>query len=213
MACSDVSAVPPLESRAGGSYYGPSHPTHGALTMWQIMAFFVGALLLALFSRRVFSNLRSHGFFRFLAFVSGWAVITISAPRWFQDLLSARQIVSWLLLIGSALLAASGFYLLKAVGKPSPKGTSTDFAFEQTSRLVTTGPFRYIRHPLYASLILLVWGAMLKSGSLASIFFTLLATGFLFITARAEEEENLERFGEAYAEYMERTKMFVPGVF
>jgi len=181
--------------------------------MWQIMAFFVGALLLALFSRRVFSNLRSHGFFRFLAFVSGWAVITISASRWFQDLLSARQIVSWLLLIGSALLAASGFYLLKAVGKPSPKGTSTNFAFEQTSRLVTTGPFRYIRHPLYASLILLVWGAMLKSGSLASIFFTLLATGFLFIAARVEEEENLERFGETYAEYMERTKMFVPGVF
>jgi protein-S-isoprenylcysteine O-methyltransferase Ste14 len=181
--------------------------------MWQIMVFFLGSLVIVGFSRRVFEDLRSHGFFRFLAFEAVWAIVTINATWWFQDVFSVRQIVSWLLLFGSLGLAISGFTLLRTAGKAASRRPSTNFAFEQTARLVTTGPYRYIRHPLYTSLILLAWGAALKSGSLVSIFFSLLATGFLYYTALMEEDENLERFGESYAEYMTSTRMFVPGVF
>jgi protein-S-isoprenylcysteine O-methyltransferase Ste14 len=181
--------------------------------MWLIMLFFVGSLVIIGFSWRVFSNPRSHGFFRFLAFEAIWAVITINVPWWFRDVLSARQIVSWILLLGSLALAISGFYLLRAAGRRPVKESSTNYAFEETSRLVTTGPYHYIRHPLYTSLILLAWGAALKSGSLASVFFSLLAAGLLYFAALAEEEENLDRFGESYAEYMTGTQMFIPGVF
>lgn len=181
--------------------------------MWQIMLFLLGALVIAGISWRVFSNLRSHGFFRFLAFEAMWAVIVINIPWWFHDVLSLRQVVSWTLLLGSLGLAISGFFLLLTAGRSSGKRSSTNFAFEQTSRLVTAGPYRYIRHPLYTSLILLVWGTAFKTGSFASIFFSLLATGFLYLTALLEEEENLERFGEAYVKYMDSTRMFVPGVF
>jgi protein-S-isoprenylcysteine O-methyltransferase Ste14 len=183
------------------------------VAVWQIMLFLLGALIIAGISWRVFSNLRSHGFFRFLAFEAMWAVIVINVPWWFHDFLSLRQIVSWILLLGSLGVAISGFLLLLSAGRSTEKKPSTNFAFEQTSRLVTTGPYRYIRHPLYASLILLVWGSALKTGSFASIFFSLLATGFLYLTALLEEEENLDRFGEAYVEYMAHTRMFVPGVF
>ncbi len=181
--------------------------------MWQIMVFFLGAIVIAGFSWRFFSAVRSYGFFRFLAFESLWAVMAINLPWWFLNVLSARQIVSWTLLLGSLCLAISGFYLLLTAGRPSKKGSPTQFAFEHTSRLVTAGPYRYIRHPLYTSLILLVWGITLKGGSFFSIFFSLLATGFLYLTALAEEQENLDRFGKAYADYMTGTRMFVPGVF
>lgn len=36
---------------------------------------------------------------------------------------------------------------------------------------------------------------------------------FLYLTARAEERENLTKFGERYVEYMGRTKMFLPLFF
>jgi protein-S-isoprenylcysteine O-methyltransferase Ste14 len=193
--------------------YAAEYQTGSNDTMWLIMLFFLGSLVIIGFSWRVFSNPRSHGFFRFLAFEAIWAVITINVQWWFRDVLSASQIVSWIFLLGSLGLAISGFQLLRAASGHSVKESSTNYAFEQTSRLVTSGPYRYIRHPLYTSLILLAWGAALKSGSLASIFFSLLATGLLYLTALAEEEENLERFGETYAKYMTSTRMFVPGVF
>jgi protein-S-isoprenylcysteine O-methyltransferase Ste14 len=181
--------------------------------MWQIMAFFLGALGLAVISRRVFADPRSHGFFRFLAFLAIWAIIVINAPRWFSNVLSPAQIVSWILLLGSLGLAASGFIALHKHGKPRPAISSTDFAFEQTTHLVMTGPYRFIRHPLYASLILLAWGSALKYGTAPVLLFGLLATALLYLTARAEEYENLERFGSSYEEYISRTRMFVPGLF
>ena len=181
--------------------------------MWQIMAFFIGALGIAVISRRVLADPRSHGFFRFLAFLAIWAIIVINAPRWFSDVLSPAQIVSWILLLGSAGLAASGFILLHRQGEPRSAVSSTDFTFEQTTRIVTKGPYRFIRHPLYASLILLAWGSVLKHGTVPVLLFGFLATALLYLTAQAEEYENLERFGSSYEEYMSRTRMFVPGLF
>ena len=52
-----------------------------------------------------------------------------------------------------------------------------------------------------------------QSGSFAGIFFAVLSTGLLYLTALTEELQNLERFGETYEKYMTETRMFVPGVF
>ena len=84
---------------------------------------------------------------------------------------------------------------------------------EKTTRLVTTGAFRYIRHPLYSSLLLLAWGVFFKNPSWAGICLALGATAFLVATAMVEEAENLLYFGPVYREYMRRTKMFIPYLF
>lgn len=85
-----------------------------------------------------------------------------------------------------------------------------EYRFERTSQLVTSGIYRYIRHPLYASLFYGTWGAMLKevnwlTGAVAGV-----TSVFLYMTARVEERENLEHFGESYQDYRRRTKMFIP---
>ena len=179
--------------------------------MWQIMVFFLGALVIAGFSWRSFSIMRSYRFFRFLAFVSLWAVTVINLPWWSVDFSSAIQIVSWVLLLGFLALAIWGFSLLLTAGSSATQDSPP--GFRRTSRLVTTGPFRYMRHPLYASFILFGWGEALMSRTFFGVFFALLVTGLFYLTALLEEEENLERFGEAYVEYMKTTRMFVPGVF
>ena len=67
---------------------------------------------------------------------------------------------------------------------------------------------------MYASLLALACCAWLKDPlGLGSIALTVGVSGFLIATAMAEERENLLRFGAAYADYMKRTKRFVPFLF
>jgi protein-S-isoprenylcysteine O-methyltransferase Ste14 len=92
---------------------------------------------------------------------------------------------------------------LLTIGRP--KG-----GFEETTTLVLRGAYKYIRHPLYASLLLLGWGTFFKGPSLLGGSLALVISSFLIATARAEEAENLGKFGSDYAHYMQSTKMFIP---
>jgi len=149
---------------------------------------------------------QSHGFYRFFAFESILILILLNAGHWFSAPFAPHQIVSWVLLIGSLFLVLHGFYLLRVVGQPEGQ-------IEDTTRLVTVGAYRYIRHPLYSSLLLLGWGAFFKAPSLTGLLLAGVATASLVATARVEEAENRQKFGEAYAAYMKTTKRFIPFLF
>ena len=81
-------------------------------------------------------------------------------------------------------------------------------SIETTTNLVTSGVYKYIRHPLCSSLILLSAVTLIKNPSLLAASLFCGAAVFLYATARIEEIENLLKFGENYAVYMKRTKMF-----
>ncbi len=156
----------------------------------------------------VFTLIRPHPyrFTRFLAFVSLLGLIFLNADRWFVDPFSVRQIVSWIFLAGYLFLAVHGFTLIKTEGNPTGD-------FEDTTNLITRRAYRFIRHPLYSSLLLFGLGAFLKGPSLLGGGLV----GALFIgvilTARIEEKHNLERFGEEYQQYMDKTKRFIPYIY
>jgi protein-S-isoprenylcysteine O-methyltransferase Ste14 len=101
-----------------------------------------------------------------------------------------------------------GFYLLRVIGQPEPEGS-----FEDTTTLVTVGAYKYIRHPLYSSLLFLAWGIFFKNVSLLTTLLAVVATVSLVATARVEEQENVAKFGDSYTAYMQQTKMFVPFLF
>jgi protein-S-isoprenylcysteine O-methyltransferase Ste14 len=76
--------------------------------------------------------------------------------------------------------------------------------------LVTTGPYRWVRHPFYVSVLL----SVLSYALLAANWF-IFASGLVLFTmmvlrTRIEEGKLLERFGEEYRRYMERTGAFFP---
>ena len=81
---------------------------------------------------------------------------------------------------------------------------------EDTSVLVIKGIYKYIRHPLYSSLLLLGWGIFFKNLSLLSGGLVLATTAFLIATSLVEESENTRRFGADYTAYMKTTKRFIP---
>jgi protein-S-isoprenylcysteine O-methyltransferase Ste14 len=77
--------------------------------------------------------------------------------------------------------------------------------------LVRTGPYRFVRHPLYTGLGFHFAGACIATGNLVLIAGTLLAIyPALVYRARIEERLLRERFGAAYDEYARRVRMLVP---
>jgi protein-S-isoprenylcysteine O-methyltransferase Ste14 len=146
-----------------------------------------------------------HSPYRLLAWEFLLGLLLLNAGPWFRDPFSVRQIASWLLLIASGYLVIEGLRLLRRIGKPRDE-------VEDTTVLVVVGLYKYLRHPLYASLLFLGWGAFLKDPSLLAAVLVVAASAALLVTAKVEEGENVKKFGEPYVDYMKRTKMFVPFV-
>ena len=183
--------------------------------MVRVSVFLVVSVALLVFSRRSLRDWHAHGFHRFFAFELVSALILFNSPVWFYAPLSVCQLVSWFFGAVSIGLAIEGFRLLRVVGRPVPTAAQdTNLRFENTTKLVTVGAYRFIRHPLYASLLGLTICAYLKNPfAMSSIVLALSASGFFIITAVVEERENLKRFGAAYATYMRGTRRFVPFLF
>lgn len=103
------------------------------------------------------------------------------------------------------LIGWSVLNFLRAKGTPVP--------FNPPPRLVTTGPYAFVRNPMLTGVFALLFGfgALLGSVSLLVVFTPL----FIFINVwelKAIEEPELEkRLGEDYNEYRKRTPMFFPG--
>lgn len=174
--------------------------------MFKIIIFIFTSALLTFLSWNSLKSFRSHGFFRFFAFECILILVLINVDFWFHNPLSIRQIISWLLLLMSIFLALHGFYLLRIIGKPREK-------IENTTTLVKVGAYKYIRHPLYSSLFVGAWGAFLKHISILSVMIILLISGFLIATAKVEETENINKFGDEYTDYIKKSKMFIPFLF
>ena len=182
--------------------------------MFKVIIFAVVSLGFVLVSWASFRDVRSHGFFRFFAWECILALILLNIAGWFLSPFSLHQIVSWILLIVSGFLVIHGAYLLRAIGKPESKRKDAYLiGIEKTTVLVTNGAYKYIRHPLYSSLLFLGWGVFFKDPSLVGGILVVIATAFLVVAAKVEEAENIRFFGSAYRTYMKETKMFIPFLF
>jgi len=147
---------------------------------------------------------RYHGITRFFAFESVFILVMLNSRVWFTDPFSPIQLLSWLLLTSSLFFAIYGYILLKSLGKPEGGN------FENTSLIVKTGLYRYIRHPLYLSILLAGTGVMLKDPGTVQLILGVVNLVAVYFTARIEENEMIAKFGEAYRDYMKETKMFIP---
>jgi protein-S-isoprenylcysteine O-methyltransferase Ste14 len=85
---------------------------------------------------------------------------------------------------------------------------------DRSTGLVTTGPYRLVRHPIYLGLVLLTLGQALAFSSWRACLIVLLGVVPTFAwRARAEEALLRRTFGERYALYKRQTKMMIPIFF
>ena len=179
-----------------------------------IVVFIVASLAFVYISRSSLLHPRSHGFYRFIAWEAILAGVLFNLDGWFHDPFSWHQLISWPVLVVSLYLLIHSLVLLKRSGRQDAKRSDAPMLdFEKTTALVTDGIYRYIRHPMYSSLLFLAWGVFFKSPSWVDGLIVMVATLALVATARTEEAEDVRFFGEAYQDYMRRSKRFIPFIF
>jgi protein-S-isoprenylcysteine O-methyltransferase Ste14 len=130
-------------------------------------------------------------------------------PRWLDW--SSVPVPLWLRWAGVPMLLA-GAALLVWTFRSLGKNLTDTVVTRKQHTLVSHGPYRWIRHPLYSSAALLVIAVSLVA---ANWFFFVTGVVLLCVlVARTQTEEaNLvARFGDSYRQYMEQTGRFIPKI-
>ena len=122
---------------------------------------------------------------------------------------SAVPLPDWLRWTGVGLGCVTAFLLLWTLQTLGKNLTDTVVTRKEHT-LVTTGPYQWVRHPFYVCAALITTAASLIS---ANAFFLVIGAFVLLLLGfrtRVEERNLLNRFGEEYRKYMQRTGRFFP---
>jgi protein-S-isoprenylcysteine O-methyltransferase Ste14 len=79
--------------------------------------------------------------------------------------------------------------------------------------LITTGIYRYARHPIYTGVLLMGLGSGLSKGTMGIFILFLALLGFFWFKARQEEKLLTKHFPKEYPAYKKRVKALIPYVF
>lgn len=84
---------------------------------------------------------------------------------------------------------------------------------EEKTKLITDGPFKYNRHPIYSLQILLMMATLASLQTIAAGILFCVHLGLFYFEAYREEEFALTVHKDDYREYMKRTGRFFPGLY
>lgn len=155
---------------------------------------------------------RSQIVWRTVLGVVGFATILVLAPWEYTHMSGPIPRDGWVAWVGIALFAAGIAINVWAMATLRAMYT-VRLAVQQDHRLVTSGPYRIVRHPGYFGFVLALPGMGLALGSLALLAFTVAILLWLVSRIREEEQMLVEKFGETYRAYQRKTKRLIPLVY
>jgi protein-S-isoprenylcysteine O-methyltransferase Ste14 len=154
-----------------------------------------------------------------LQLVAYWAPLIIAFAllgpgEWFEGSLLKERFVPkepWVKELGLAL-AISGVILACWSRQVLGRNWSSVVQLKQGHDLIDSGPYRYVRHPIYTGLLLAFIGTALKVGDWRGLIAVAIVLASFWRKLKVEERWLAEQFGPAYAAYSQRTKALVPGI-
>jgi protein-S-isoprenylcysteine O-methyltransferase Ste14 len=114
-------------------------------------------------------------------------------------------------LVGTVLVAAGIAFAVWARVHLGKNWSGTP-SMKEGHELITSGPYRFVRHPIYTGIILAVLGSALVSGVIWLAIFIIMTANFLY-RIPIEERYMMQLFPGQYPEYKKRTKALVPWVW
>jgi protein-S-isoprenylcysteine O-methyltransferase Ste14 len=146
----------------------------------------------------------------FPVFVGIASVLYIAAPHLMAW--STVDLPDWMrfasLPLGLLVIAGMAW-----VHRSLSKNFSGKLEIRDDHTLVTSGPYRWVRHPMYTAVIALFLAVFLLTANWFIGFGGLLTVGSVILARTPKEEAMLvETFGDAYREYMRRTPRYIPRV-
>ena len=152
---------------------------------------------------------------RFSMVVSSLGLGYIPAIWVFTDFLDGNDYAPnpVLMVLGTAVLVAS-LYLFRLTHKALGKMWSHSLDLREDHKLVTTGIYENVRHPMYSAFWAWALGAALLLPNWVAGFSGLIGFGTLFFLRVGQEEAMMKKeFGEEYEAYSARTKRIIPGIY
>jgi len=135
------------------------------------------------------------------AIVPGWiAFLSIPLLDWFRLIM----VVAGLL---SIVFAVWGY---RALGKNWVHALEVELREKGEDVLVTTGPYRYVRNPIYLGAFILIVAQVLVAANWFVLLPALPIIMVIYMQISGEEATLTEKFGDEYREYMKRTPRLIP---
>lgn len=127
---------------------------------------------------------------------------------------SADYVPSPLLFVLGLLAAAGSLVMFRLTHKALGQMWSVSLQLKENHRLVTTGVYRYLRHPMYTAFWLMAVAQALLLPNWIAGPAGLLGFGFLFFSRIGPEERMMEEaFGEEYRAYRRGTRRIIPFLY
>jgi protein-S-isoprenylcysteine O-methyltransferase Ste14 len=132
-----------------------------------------------------------------------WIPLPVQPPWWLRLALSVLGALIY--------LPALALYLwgLHTLGESFNASSGFGVRLQMTHRLVTIGPFAYLRHPMYLAVILSAWGGLLLYRTWTMLVFAILMFG-LVVRARREEQAMAQAFGRQWELYKRSVPAWIP---
>lgn len=124
---------------------------------------------------------------------------------------SALPFPTWLRWIGVALGIVS-LPLLLWIHQTLGKYWRTTLELREQHRMVTDGPYRWVRHPMYTQSITFFTALSLVSANPLMVLSTIIEITLILTRIRKEERMMIERFGDQYHNYVKRTGRLLPRI-
>jgi protein-S-isoprenylcysteine O-methyltransferase Ste14 len=128
-------------------------------------------------------------------------------PAWMAW--SSVRVPLWSMWAGVPILLA-GAVLLVWTFRSLGKNLTDTVVTRKQHTLVSHGPYRWIRHPLYSSATLFLVALSMITANWFLFVTGVMVSGVLLLRTRTEEANLIARFGHSYRDYMDRTGRFLP---
>ncbi len=123
-----------------------------------------------------------------------------------QRFLPGTMVIYWLGLIMLAAGVAFAVWARNYLGR----NWSGSVTVKQDHELIRTGPYRFVRHPIYSGLLLAILGTAIAFGEWRGLLAFGLLTGSLLLKLRMEERFMSEIFPNEYARYRAEVPALIP---
>lgn len=137
------------------------------------------------------------------------AIVTyVINPQWMEwSAVNVPEWARWAGVMLGVLVIPSIFWVLKSLGR----NVSETVLTKSNHELVTVGPYRWIRHPLYTTGITLLLAVGLMAANVVILSFAVLVAVMIrFVVIPPEETALQNKFGEVYRRYMTHTGRLLP---
>lgn len=184
-----------------------------------LTGYFIGlcfAIFVVFWFATAFSTKRTvqrRGWWRvsFLVIMLGFFLMRLGLLRfhWVNGFLWRRTLFTGIV---ADVIALAGLVIMLWARVILGRNWSADVALKEGHELVTSGPYRWVRHPIYSGLLLMALGWAVWRGRYTGFWGLAVLLPLFWIKARAEEQLMTQHFGDAYRSYKARVKALIPYV-